>query len=215
MDDLTDLSRGQSRDRQAHWDSTYERRGFTGVSWYQAEPVVSLDLIAESGVLRDAAVIDVGGGASALVDRLLADGFADVSVLDISSRAIEETRGRLPADAPVDWVVSDVLSWHPARRYSLWHDRAVFHFLVSAGERQTYCRTLASALVPGGLVVIGTFAGDGPDSCSGLPVARYSEADLASALGDGFTPIAFRHELHWTPSGGTQPFTWMAAKQAG
>lgn len=215
MDELTDMSRGPHRDNQAHWDSTYERRGPSGVSWYQPEPVVSLDLIAKSGVVRDAAVIDVGGGASSLVDRLVGDGFTDVSVLDISSIAIEEARGRLPADAPVDWVVSDVLSWRPTRQYSLWHDRAVFHFLVSPGDTETYRRTLAAALDPGGFVVIGTFAADGPDSCSGLPVARYSDADLASALGNGFTPIAFRREVHRTPSGGYQPFTWMVAKLAG
>ena len=215
MDEVTDLSRGTDRDNQAHWNSTYERRGTSGVSWYQPEPVVSLDLIAETGVVRDAAVIDVGGGASPLVDRLVADGFSDVSVLDISPIAVEMARGRLPADAPVDWVVSDVLSWRPARRYSLWHDRAVFHFLVSPGDSETYRRTLAAALVPGGFVVIGTFAADGPDSCSGLPVARYSDAELASALGNRFNPVAFRREVHRTPSGGNQPFTWMAAKLSG
>lgn len=188
------------------------RRGSSGVSWYQAEPVVSLELIAESKLRGDAAVIDVGGGASPLVDRLLAEGFADVSVLDISSVAIEEARRRLPPDAPVDWVVSDVLSWHPKRRYGLWHDRAVFHFLVSSGDREAYRKTLVSALVRGGIVVIGTFAADGPESCSGLPVARFSEAGLASALGNRFTPVAFRREVHRTPSGGNQPFTWMLAK---
>ena len=215
MEEFTDPVHGSNQGLGAHWDSTYLRRGSSSVSWFQAEPAVSLDLIVETGVSREAAVIDVGGGASSLVDRLIYRSFADVSVLDISSVAIDEARRRLPADAPVAWVVQDVLSWQPLRRYGLWHDRAVFHFMVSPSEKATYRRILATALAPGGFVVIGTFAADGPESCSGLPVARYTEQDLAAALGDGFTPVAFRREVHRTPAGGIQPFAWVVARRPG
>jgi hypothetical protein len=210
--ELTDPSNPPNRDLQAHWDSAYERRGFSGVSWFQSEPAVSLDLIAQAGISRDAAVIDVGGGASPLVDRLVGQGFADISVLDVSSVALDEARRRLPSDAPVEWIMQDVLSWRPPRRYQLWHDRAVFHFMVSAAAASAYRDTLRSAVSQNGLVVIGTFASDGPKSCSGLPVARFSESDLAGALGDGFTVVATRREEHRTPSGSTQPFSWVCAR---
>ena len=214
LEELTDPVHGSTPGLGAHWDATYLRRG-ASVSWFQSEPAVSLDLIAETGISPEAAVIDIGGGASSLVDRLVYRGFKDVSVLDISSVAIDEARRRLPPDAPVAWVVQDVLSWQPPRLYGLWHDRAVFHFLVSPSEQARYRRILASALAPGGFVVIGTFAADGPESCSGLPVARYTEQDLAAVLGDGFTPVAFRREVHRTPVGGIQPFAWVVAKRAG
>ena len=140
------------------------------MSWYQAVPEVSLELVAALDISRDAAVIDVGGGASFLADKLLARGFRDLTVLDLSVSALDTTRRRLPADAPVRCVHADLLTWEPDRRYDLWHDRAVFHFLVTASDRERYVATLRRAVVPGGNVIVGTFAEDGPEMCSGLPV---------------------------------------------
>ena len=215
MDETADQPGARLREPQAHWDSIYQRRGPSGVSWYQSEPMVSLDLLAELTLPRGAAVVDVGGGASCFASRLLERGFRDLSVVDISGVAIAAARSGLPAYAPVNWFVSDVLAWHPPRRYDLWHDRAVFHFLVSKSDIDAYLDKLGAALVPGGFVAIGTFAADGPASCSGLPVTRYAEAELARALGDAFAPVAFRREIHRTPSGVSQPFTWLAARRVG
>jgi len=189
------------------------RRGFDGVSWYQAEPRVSLELIAASAIAKSAGVIDVGGGASLLVDQLIAAGFGDVSLLDVSAVAVGEARRRLAAETPVSWLVQDLLTWRPSRHYDLWHDRAVFHFLVSAELQDAYRAVLLSALEPGGYVVVGVFAPEGPQSCSGLPVARYSGPQIASALGGEFSVMATRQEVHGTPSGGAQPFTWVLARR--
>ena len=206
--------RSSTADRD-HWDATYRRRGFSGVSWFQAEPVISLTLIAEAGIAKSSPVVDVGGGASVLVDRLLADEYTDVSVLDASAVAVREAQRRLGPGAPVHWLVQDLLTWQPSRRYALWHDRAVFHFLGAAEQINAYGSVLRSALVPGGFVVIGAFANDGPESCSGLPVARFSPEELGTALGGDFTVIASRREVHRTPVGGLQPFTWVAARRSG
>ena len=149
--------------RADHWDAAYSTRGVDGVSWYQAVPEVSLELVDALDISRDAAVIDVGGGASFLVDELLARGFSDLTVLDLSVSALDATRQRLPADAPVRCVHADLLTWEPDRRYDLWHDRAVFHFLVAQSDRDRYVATLTRAVVPGGNVIVGTFAEDGPD----------------------------------------------------
>jgi hypothetical protein len=171
-----------------------------------------LELIETLAIEREAAVIDVGGGASNLVDHLIERGFTDLSVLDVSSVALAEGRGRLGAEAPVVWLCEDLLVWTPARQFNLWHDRAVFHFLVSPDERDTYLRTLRSAVRDSGFVVLGTFAADGPTRCSGLPVARYSAADLTEILGPRFELLAARREQRSTPSGAIQPFAWVAGR---
>ncbi len=172
---------------------------------------MSLELIDKLGVSPDTAVVDVGGGASTLADHLVGKGFADVSVLDISAGALDEGRRRL-VDAPVSWRHEDLLAWNPDRRFGLWHDRAVFHFLVSADDRDSYLRTLRSAIQSEGFVILATFAADGPESCSGLPVARYSDADLVQALGAEFELLATRRENHITPRNAMQPFTWIAGR---
>jgi trans-aconitate methyltransferase len=184
------------------------------VSWYQSEPAVSLELIRSLGVDRGSPVVDVGGGASPLVDRLLEAGYTDVSVLDLSDVALDEARRRVGEDAPVSWLREDVLEWRPARRYGLWHDRAVFHFLVDEADRARYLEVLSGALEAGGAVVIATFADDGPQHCSGLPVARYSEGALVRLLGERLVPVDTRRETHLTPAGVPQPFTWVAARTA-
>ena len=201
-----------SGERVAHWESVYERNRADGVSWYQTEPIVSLELVELLGISADTGVIDVGGGASVLVDALLRRGFADLTVLDISEAALQTSRQRVGADAPVDWIAHDLLTWEPTRRYDLWHDRAVFHFL-SGDEVEVYRDLLHRAVAPRGYVVIATFAPDGPEWCSGLPVTRYGADQLIEALGGEFKLIDQRREVHTTPSGAIQPFTWIAARR--
>lgn len=209
---MSDFS-SASEQRVRHWDAVYEERGTDGVSWFQREPQVSLELVASLAVPCETAVVDVGGGASTFVDRLLARGFVDVTVLDVSAAALEASRRRLGRGARVTWLREDVLTWRPPRRYGLWHDRAAFHFLVDAADRAAYLAVLRSALAPGGQVVLGTFAADGPDRCSGLPVARYSPGGLAGVLGDDLEVVETRREVHVTPAGARQAFTWVAARR--
>ncbi|MGB0091375.1 MAG: class I SAM-dependent methyltransferase, partial [Solirubrobacteraceae bacterium] len=170
-----------------HWEDVYATRGARRVSWFQPEPDTSLALIAELGTAPDAAIIDVGGGASRLAGRLLALGFTDVTVLDLSARSLEVARSEMGTHAAqVRWIEQDLLSWIPQRRYDLWHDRALFHFLVDPAHRERYLETLGAALRVGGRALIATFAADGPDTCSGLPVARYDADGLAAVFGAAF-----------------------------
>ncbi len=197
-----------------HWQDVYGAKGARGVSWYQPEPEVSLALIERLRLGRRAAILDIGAGASSLAARLLARGFIDVTMLDISRGALDLARADLPARTPeVKWIEHDVLSWSPRRPYDLWHDRALFHFLVDPSQRERYTQTLRSAIGHGGKVIIGTFAADGPESCSGLPVARYSPDQLAAAFGPAFATIATSREEHWTPAGARQPFTWVTLER--
>jgi Methyltransferase domain len=199
-------------DPARHWDDAYEARGTTGVSWFQPETTMSIDQINHLGVARDAAIIDVGGGASLLVDFLIDQRFSDVSVLDVSKSALDATRERIGAGASVTFLHEDLLSWRPARRFDVWHDRAVFHFLVEPGDRDVYLDLLRSALRPSGALIMATFAPNGPEYCSGLPVARYSADDLTSLLGDRFEIVEVHDEQHSTPGGAIQPFTWISAQ---
>jgi hypothetical protein len=199
-----------STERTRHWDDAYATRGTEGVSWFQSEPTVSLELIRSLGVDRATPIVDVGGGASVLPDRLLARGFTDISVLDVSDVALRAGRQRIGDTTSVKWLHEDILGWSPARRYGLWHDRAVFHFLTERDDQRDYQETMTSAVEAGGFLVIATFAEDGPEHCSGLPVARYSVPELLSLLGSRFELVASRRELHNTPRGAVQPFTWVA-----
>ena len=190
-----------------HWDDVYDRVGADRVSWYQTGAAVSAGFIAAAGLVRS--VVDIGGGASVLVDELLDSGVEDVTVLDLSARALDVARQRIGSrgDA-VRWVNQDVRSWQPARRFDVWHDRAVFHFLTEPADRDAYRSVLREALEPHGHVVIGTFAADGPTHCSGLPVARYAPAELAAQF-PGMRTVEERRVEHRTPGGVTQPFTWL------
>ncbi|MGI8573213.1 MAG: class I SAM-dependent methyltransferase [Solirubrobacteraceae bacterium] len=197
-----------------HWEAVYKTNGAREVSWYQPEPEISLALIAELGLARDAAIVDVGAGTSNLAERLLAEGFADITVLDLSPRALELARAELGANAArVQWVEQDLLNWSPQRQYDLWHDRAVFHFLLDPAQQERYAETLRSAIHPGGKVVIGTFAADGPTTCSGLPVAQYDAERLANVVGESFTTLTTRREEHRTPADSIQPFMWFALER--
>ena len=193
----------------------YETRGATGVSWFQPTATTSIELIERLGIPKTAAVIDIGGGASVLADGLLDRGFTDVSVLDVSKAALAEVNRRLGAHASLSLLQEDLLAWSSARRYDLWHDRAVFHFLVDPIDRGTYLRALHSAIRPGGSVIMATFASDGPEYCSGLPVARYSSAALVRTLGPEFRVIEDLRDRHVTPAGVEQPFTWVVARHTG
>lgn len=197
-------------ERDRHWDGVYRRGGPGAVTWYQDQPTVSTDLIDSLQLRRDAAIVDIGGGTSTLVDALLAAWFSDLTVLDVSSAALDETRSRLGNQAAsITWLHQDLLAWEPPTgRYDLWHDRAVFHFLVKDADRDRYRQLVHRALRPGGHVVIGTFAPDGPTHCSGLPVLRYNPDELHNELGPTSDLIAKRRQEHTTPAGAIQPFTW-------
>lgn len=195
-----------------HWNGVYDRLRPTAVSWYQPHPTMPLEIIDGIGIEPDAAVLDAGGGASLLVDTLSGRGFTDLTVVDISRRALDVARGRCPRAERITWLEQDLLAWQPERHYDLWCDRAVFHFLTNPGDQSRYREVLRSATRPGGHVIMATFADDGPDSCSGLPVCRYGPDDLVDLFGNGFELIEARRELHLTPTGATQPFTWIAAR---
>jgi trans-aconitate methyltransferase len=195
-----------------HWENVYQEKEPDQVSWFQDDPALSVGLI-EDAVAGDtsAPVIDVGGGASLLSSRLAGRGFTDVTVLDLSPHALEISSRQDPTGT-VTHLHADLLTWRPERRYRIWHDRAVFHFLTRPEDRAIYRALLHQALLPGGVIVLATFAPDGPTHCSGLPVARYSADALAAELGDAFTPASARAEHHHTPSGAVQPFTWIIAQ---
>jgi SAM-dependent methyltransferase len=198
---MTDPSRG------AHWENVYRTKGEREVSWFQESPEVSLALIAAAGAAHNSAIIDIGGGTSRLVDALLGEGYADVTILDVSDAALEAAKARLgSAAAHATWIVSDVTAWKPPRRYDLWHDRAAFHFLTDAADRAAYVACLSQALRAGGHAIIATFALDGPERCSGLRAVRYDAASLGQALGSGFDLIETRRHDHATPMGSTQRF---------
>jgi SAM-dependent methyltransferase len=193
--------------RQAHWQNVYAMKAEKEVSWFQENPTPSLDMIAASGIPTDAGVIDVGGGASRLVDSLLDKGFSRLAILDLSAKALEATKQRLGRRGDgVDWIVADVATWNPSVTYDLWHDRAAFHFLTDPADRDAYIARLKKAVRPRGHVIIATFALDGPERCSGLPIVRYNPATLASALGPEFELIDSKKHDHLTPGGGTQRF---------
>lgn len=193
--------------RSAHWENVYATKGETEVSWFQDSPAISLALIKAANPDRTAAIIDIGGGASRLVDALLREGYRSLAVLDLSANALEAARARLgPAASNVDWIVSDITTWQPTRSYDVWHDRAAFHFLTEPRDRAAYIERLQSAVRPGGQIIIGTFALDGPEKCSGLPVQRYDGKSLAAELGAAFDLIETRGEIHNTPWKSTQAF---------
>jgi trans-aconitate methyltransferase len=192
---------------QAHWDHIYETKAGNELSWFQEHPAMSLDLIRATGAKPGAAMIDIGGGASRLVDALLDEGFHPLTVLDLSQSALARAKARLgPRSAKVAWITSDVTAWEPNETYDLWHDRAAFHFLTEAAGRQAYAERVAKAMRPGGHVIIGTFAPDRPERCSGLPVQRHDAASIGAVLGDGFALVQSRRHDHGTPAGTTQRF---------
>jgi len=200
-----------------HWEAVYATtQDEADVSWFQDSPVPSLELIEQARPSKDAAIIDVGGGASRLADGLLERGFRRVTVLDISAAALDLAALRLGRRASeVQWIVDDVTAWEPAQRFDIWHDRAAFHFLVEAADRAAYIARLKQALVPGGYAIIGSFAADGPETCSGLPVHRYDAAGLARELGEDFALVDSRPHDHATPWNAQQRFQFSMFRRRG
>lgn len=197
-----------------HWDDVYARKAATEVSWFRPHLDVSLGLIAASGLPSTAHIVDVGAGASTLVDDLLERGFAHLTAVDIAGAALEQTRARLGnRSSAVRWLVGDVTTpLLDEASVDLWHDRAVFHFL--AGDaREAYVREVRRCVRPGGFGVLGTFAPDGPEKCSGLPVTRYGPDELVAVLGPAFEEVTRAHELHTTPWGSPQPFTYVLCRR--
>ena len=204
-----------SETRRMHWQRVYDEKMPAEVSWYQPVPDKSLQLIRGTGLARNEPVLDVGGGASTLVDHLHADGYTDITVMDISGRALELARARLgeSADA-MNWIESDVTAFEPQRRYALWHDRAAFHFLTDATDRDMYIDVAERALKPGGYLVLATFGPEGPERCSGVEIRRYGIEQLQELFGGGFKLRGYELEQHITPMGSTQEFlySWWQAR---
>lgn len=193
-----------------HWENVYTSKPTNAVSWFQQHAALSLDLIKATGAAHNASIIDVGGGASTLVDDLFADGYSDLTVLDLSAAAMHEARKRLGTHGDqVQWLEADITQVElPRKRYDIWHDRAVFHFLTTQKQRDAYVRNVYHSVKPGGHIIMATFAEDGPEECSGLPVVRYRADDLHDEFGDAFTLLKHQKEAHQTPFGTVQQFTY-------
>ena len=193
-----------------HWEKVYETKPSDSVSWFQAHAGQSLRLIRDTGVALNAAIIDVGGGAATQVDDLLDAGYQSLTVLDLSRAALASAQKRLGARSKsVHWLEANITTAAlPLHAYDVWHDRAVFHFLTEAADRQAYIERVVHAVKPGGHVIVATFAQDGPEQCSGLPVMRYSADQLHAAFGSPFTLLRHEQEEHHTPSGNVQKFVY-------
>jgi SAM-dependent methyltransferase len=207
--------------RKTHWESVYATKGEREVSWYQESPAPSLELIALAGLSADASIIDIGGGASRFVDALLDRSFPRITVLDVSAAALDAAKQRLDSKGSlggvgksVEWVVADVTTWEPSKTYDLWHDRAAFHFLNDPADQSAYVDRLKQALKRGGCAIIGTFALDGPEKCSGLPIVRHDAASLSAILGTDFKLIDTRRHEHTTPWGAVQRFQFSTFRRA-
>jgi ubiquinone/menaquinone biosynthesis C-methylase UbiE len=196
-------------DRKSYWQNIYHEKSPLDVSWYQREPRLSLELIHRSGVQTDDAIIDVGGGASVLVDFLSGEGFTGLSVLDISENALANAKKRLGDSANnIEWFEADITEFNPPHQFSLWHDRAVFHFLTDKSDRKKYVNALRKSLLQGGHLIIAAFAPGGPTKCSGLEIVQYNALKLMTELGDEFELIEERSEIHVTPSDKEQKFNY-------
>ncbi len=201
--------------RKDFWEGVHGGTEVDGVSWWQSVPGLSLGLVDETHVPLDRPIIDVGAGWSTLVDHLTERGYTDLTAIDLSASALRTVRERLgPAGAHVVLDVADVLDLRPARRYALWHDRAVYHFLTEPDERQDYLASLERSLEPGGWVVVATFGPDGPTTCSGLPIVRYSHEELAAEFAD-YELVSTAGEDHTTPWGTSQQFTAVLLRHRG
>lgn len=201
-------------ERQSHWQNVYLAKGEQQVSWTQAEPQPSLGLIERFAGDCSAAIVDIGGGASRLVDALLAQGFTAITVLDVSEAALRSARTRLGGrGAGVHWIVADATMWQPPQAFDVWHDRAAFHFLVDAKDRAAYIDRLHAGVKPGGHAIIATFAPDGPEKCSGLPVQRYDAESLSRTIGSAFDLVEHQAHRHVTPWGAVQSFQFSVLRR--
>ena len=195
--------------RKEHWEKVYQNKSPDEVSWYQPSPVLSLQLIAKTGLALDAPIIDIGGGASTLVDELCGLGYRNVSVLDVSASALAHAKHRgAEKVSKVHWYEEDVTCFKPPHRFALWHDRAVFHFLTSRADRESYIKVLKQSVEPGGHIIMMTFAIDGPKKCSGLDIVQYDADKLNTELGPGFEMIETGFDVHLTPADNQQKFAY-------
>jgi ubiquinone/menaquinone biosynthesis C-methylase UbiE len=197
-------------DRKQHWEQVYTTKPSDSVSWFQEHADQSLRLIHKAGLGKEAAIIDVGGGASILVDELVAEGYTDLTVLDLSAAALSVAKQRLGKQAAaVHWMEGDITRAElPIHRFDIWHDRAVFHFLTDPADRNAYVERVMRAVRPGGHVIIATFGEDGPEKCSGLPVMRYKPESLHAEFGEAFLLVQHEKEAHHTPAGSVQQFVY-------
>lgn len=193
----------------AHWSEIYRSKSHTHVSWYQKHPTMSIDLIQKTAITRSDRIIDVGAGASTLVDHLLSQGYQHITLLDISAEALQITRDRIGEQEAIEWIVGDITETTlPNHVYDVWHDRAVFHFLTDVKLREKYVEQVRQALKPGGHVIVSTFATDGPTQCSGLDVVQYDALTLHGAFGEGFELVSSTSEAHRTPWRSEQRFIY-------
>jgi len=194
-------------ERKTHWDQVYQNKSPLEVSWYQKQPTICLELIEHTGISKDAALIDVGGGASTLIDHLMAAGYTNLTVLDISAAALAHAQQRMGQQAnAVNWIVADVTEFSAPTKYALWHDRAVFHFLTKQSDRDAYISVLRQSLQPGGHMILAAFGIGGPDKCSGLDIVQYDAEKLSAELGKEFVLQEETAETHQTPDGRPQKF---------
>lgn len=195
-------------ENQQHWDKVYINKQPTEVSWYEPMPEISLNLIRDCNLEKDAAIIDIGGGDSFLAEFLVSIGYTDVTVVDISKNAIERAKQRMCEKADlVTWIIADAANFEPEKKYDLWHDRAAFHFLTDEDQRENYLGTLIEHVKPGGYMIMSTFSDKGPETCSGLKVKRYSVGEMQELFAKEFNPLSGKSFDHTTPSGVTQNFT--------
>jgi 2-polyprenyl-3-methyl-5-hydroxy-6-metoxy-1,4-benzoquinol methylase len=200
--------------RKTHWEQIYKKKSPSDVSWYLTYPGQSLKLIETMGIDKNQSIIDVGGGASVLVDYLIDAGFSRLAVLDISAQSLQHAKTRLREKAnDIEWYEADITHFQPPHLFELWHDRAVFHFLTHAEDRKQYVQVLKNALIPEGHLIIATFAIDGPEKCSGLDVVRYDAPSLCAELGDEFELLEVQNENHLTPANVEQKFTYFRLRR--
>ena len=196
-------------DKKSHWEDVYQQKSCSDVSWHQEDPSLSLELIRSTHVTSDEPIIDVGGGASVLVDFLYKEGFANLAVLDISAKALSCAKNRLGDIAnTIEWYESDITQFEAPHQFSVWHDRAVFHFLTDESDRKRYIKSLTHALRLGGHLIIAAFAIGGPEKCSGLDIVQYDEEKIVAELGEGFELTEVRNEVHITPANKEQKFMY-------
>jgi 2-polyprenyl-3-methyl-5-hydroxy-6-metoxy-1,4-benzoquinol methylase len=212
---IFDKNSHMQNERQQHWENIYETKQMNDVSWFQATPTTSLAIIEGLGLSADAAIIDVGGGDSFLVDNLLEHGFENISIVDISKRALERAQKRLGEEraAKITWLEGDIASFTPPAQYDCWHDRAAFHFLVEDSDIQHYAQMVAAHIKPDGYLVVATFAEDGPMKCSGLAIRQYSEDSLTELFSENFELVNSMAVTHITPFETEQRFIFVVMQK--
>lgn len=195
--------------KKEHWEKIYKDKPPCHVSWFQEKPALSLKFIKHANLKKSDAIIDIGGGASSLIDHLIENGYKNLSVLDISENALNHAKERLGKDSlAVKWFIEDITSFVPTQQFSVWHDRAVFHFLTDANDRKLYLDTLKHCLIPKGYLILAAFVIDAQTQCSGLDIIQYDQEKLQKELGNQFKFIEKENETHMTPGNTEQHFCY-------